>query len=509
MDASSIINEYLEKAGGPGSRGGKVLRILPNGKVVYDGHTARHSSYNGFSAQDHLQAGEAHAEVAHSHHMARSTSHEEHQYHKRMSDEHGRRATSHFKRGNEMAHADRVNGTGPADHAKALSAKANAHTPKNERENRAAIAAHEDAADAHSEIGTDEGDRTSRAHMDAARYYEDRKGQYEKSLGVPDEMRKSAGGGFAASVTGADILDAYLAKAGGEGSRGGKIIGHTKSSNKPIYAADHSANQAITSLSPKAKIRDIINATIRAHGNYSAKDHRDAGDAHEKASKRDGDVHSKLAEAHHLTGGFVGARDSKARKSFEQGDGDGAGLCIDHAITKGQDMNACDIIEDYLAKAGGEGSRGGKIIGHTRSGPVYAARHASHASYAGFSSKDHGKAGELHGKMASKHRQYALDSKGPDAHHHFDMEAHHSSISDAHFSKESSATKKSFGDGDGDHSHLFAAAQNADPDAALVRPVSDVSQSPLNDAIAATWPGMPFMAQASNNFCALMNGGKI
>lgn len=219
--------------------------------------------------------------------------------------------------------------------------------------------------------------------MDAARYYEDRKGQYEKSLGVPDEMRKSAGGGFAASVTGADILDAYLAKAGGEGSRGGKIIGHTKSSNKPIYAADHSANQAITSLSPKAKIRDIINATIRAHGNYSAKDHRDAGDAHEKASKRDGDVHSKLAEAHHLAGGFVGARDSKARKSFEHGDGDG------------------------------------------------------------------------------------------------------------------------------DHSHQFAAAQSADPDATLVRPVSDVSQSPLNDAIAATWPGMPFMAQASNNFCALMNGGKI
>ena len=59
--------------------------------------------------------------------------------------------------------------------------------------------------------------------------------------------------------------------------------------------------------------------------------------------------------------------------------------------------------ESELEK-GGEGSRGGKVIGHTRSGkPVYASKHASHKSYSNFTKEDHEDAHEIHGLKGASH----------------------------------------------------------------------------------------------------------
>ena len=59
---------------------------------------------------------------------------------------------------------------------------------------------------------------------------------------------------------------------------------------------------------------------------------------------------------------------------------------------------------DDLRKAG-EGSRGGKIIGHTKSGkPVYAGAHPLSATYGGFSASDHEDAARAHNDHADEAR---------------------------------------------------------------------------------------------------------
>jgi len=66
---------------------------------------------------------------------------------------------------------------------------------------------------------------------------------------------------------------------------------------------------------------------------------------------------------------------------------------------------ALEQLENLIEKAGGEGSRGGKIIGHTKSGkPVYLKNnsqfHADH--YRKFNADDHEDAADLHSKSGNK-----------------------------------------------------------------------------------------------------------
>ena len=62
-----------------------------------------------------------------------------------------------------------------------------------------------------------------------------------------------------------------------------------------------------------------------------------------------------------------------------------------------------NIVSDFVSKAHGEGSRGGHIIGHTKTGKaVYADKSGHDRSYAHFSHEDHQDAGKLHGAAYSK-----------------------------------------------------------------------------------------------------------
>ena len=57
-----------------------------------------------------------------------------------------------------------------------------------------------------------------------------------------------------------------------------------------------------------------------------------------------------------------------------------------------------------ILKGKGEGSRGGKVIGHTKSGkPIYETKHPG--LYGDFNAKDHADAAEAHGKAAAKHEE--------------------------------------------------------------------------------------------------------
>lgn len=80
---------------------------------------------------------------------------------------------------------------------------------------------------------------------------------------------------------------------------------------------------------------------------------------------------------------------------------------------------------DGLLEKGGEGSRGGKIIGHTKSGkPVYAGKKASENK--DFTAQDHKDASDLHSKQSSDHRAKVVHP------HNTALADHHHQVSNAH-----------------------------------------------------------------------------
>lgn len=89
---------------------------------------------------------------------------------------------------------------------------------------------------------------------------------------------------------------------------------------------------------------------------------------------------------------------------------------------------AIEQLNGLIEKAGkGEGSRGGHIIGHTKSGkPVYKTQAAGRNSYEKFSAQDHKDAAELHRKVAEDH--HTKSSIGYSTY----AKTHHASMRDWH-----------------------------------------------------------------------------
>ncbi len=71
---------------------------------------------------------------------------------------------------------------------------------------------------------------------------------------------------------------AILAKSEGAGSRGGHIIGHTRS-GKPIYASSHESYSKVLSGGDGHKPLSA-QKTHEAHPSYNIDDHADAAEAH-------------------------------------------------------------------------------------------------------------------------------------------------------------------------------------------------------------------------------------
>lgn len=71
---------------------------------------------------------------------------------------------------------------------------------------------------------------------------------------------------------------------------------------------------------------------------------------------------------------------------------------------------AIDQLDDLIKAKTGEGSRGGHVIGHTKSGkPVYAAKNAH--DYKDFTAQDHRDASMFHDQSANKHRTSSSTSE--------------------------------------------------------------------------------------------------
>jgi len=125
-----------------------------------------------------------------------------------------------------------------------------------------------------------------------------------------------------------------------------------------------------------------------------------------------------------LTKGCGSERKKKLKRCVghvkAQGKDESSAYAICQTSVKGMDM------ENDLNKAGksGEGSRGGKVIGHTRSGkPIY--DNPSHEGHKNFDHNDHAEAANLHRDL------YRMTS--PDLAHHGEREAHRAAFN-AHVS---------------------------------------------------------------------------
>ncbi len=220
------------------------------------------------------------------------------------------------------------------------------------------------------------------------------------------------------SMDGIEAMEEYLRKAEGEGSRGGKIIGHTKS-GKPIYGEGHAAYST----------QKPWGVSLKEHPDYkhfTADEHDEAAQVHwdtygkPKGSKFGGQLggytqHKYAANRIRDPENFKKSLSilSDFNKSIEstipQTDSAGSDLLdlekpktelVGKTEVKGtkkdgnldgyeeeepeekklsddedqQDMLSSlkSVNDNDLIKAEGEGSRGGKIIGHTKSGkPIY------------------------------------------------------------------------------------------------------------------------------------------
>lgn len=284
-----------------------------------------------------------------------------------------------------------------------------------------------------------------------------------------------------------------LSKAGsGAGSRGGKIVGHTKS-GKPIYAnADHSSHAKFSvedhndAMSHHQKVKGKSSGVDvdgrRGNDDYENSLQTRAIESHrsqrekklpkkEAASGGDGtDLSGILGAKHNPTmnkfHSHVTAHDIKNSKKsgynvhalghYASGMAEARKKIKDHndphqtihalkqhfesdfpplkkLIKEHTTKSLSDTLDDLIKSTPGEGSRGGKIIGHTRSGkPVY--DNHGHAAHAGFSKPDHRDAAKMHDhiqeEMDKKHANGVIGGTESTPHkdeylHHLDQQTAH------------------------------------------------------------------------------------
>lgn len=165
----------------------------------------------------------------------------------------------------------------------------------------------------------------------------------------------------------------YGAKTGkGEGARGGRVIGHTKS-GKAVYAR--------------------LTGNDRGYKHFTPQDHHDAARFHSEA-RTPGEGH--------------GYGTTGSTESFWHGKRQG-----EHEAEAKKKSGTIEKSEDSDLEKGGEGSKGGHVIGHTRSGkPIY--DKYSHGGHKNFTKEDHWDAQDAHIEYASfqdTHTSYGEKTK--------------------------------------------------------------------------------------------------
>lgn len=206
----------------------------------------------------------------------------------------------------------------------------------------------------------------------------------------------------------------------GEGSRGGRVVGHTKS-GKPIYANHNHASYKSFTPAEHREVADYHDSTQKRFESEARTSGKDSWLKHAES-------HFEAA-AHHRNQAEEKEKDSNFHKTRANKDND---------VKKSEDLNIVTIA-DYsnsnlvksfinldLVKAKGEGSRGGHVIGHTKSGKaIY--ENANHPKHKDFSVEDHNEAIEAHQKPRDEyHRSNDFSKEGKEKNHfHFEQQKEH------------------------------------------------------------------------------------
>ena len=182
--------------------------------------------------------------------------------------------------------------------------------------------------------------------------------------------------------TAIDIV-ARFGKSKGEGSHGGKVIGHTRS-GKPIYlSTDHShtmfdmAKDGVditqdwtgSKKGRRQAFKDLFRSALDMHRqhyrDWKVGDHRDAAAAHNTAGEQPL-VAGDDPEDYEGTG--------SDKRTHHFGVEEAHNLMSAALIRRRRLQDAKN--SGPIIKSHGEGSHGGHVIGHTRSGkPIYSLRH--------------------------------------------------------------------------------------------------------------------------------------
>ena len=218
----------------------------------------------------------------------------------------------------------------------------------------------------------------------------------------------------------------------GVGSRGGKIVGYTKS-GKPLY---ESANDHLKQMSYhlKKRFRDPENQehhdNVEHHLKEYIKKQGVPADEVDNASLMEdemygGGSHKNVQQTEAMTKEMAADWAKEHQQTIKKGLPQAKDL---YQLAKTLEIE--EQVEDNNTEKGGEGSRGGKVIGHTKSGkPIYHSKKAS--DYSDFTKEDHLDAAEKHNEIMNHHDRmaqkysdegkYSAEEKSADRMSHHDM----------------------------------------------------------------------------------------
>lgn len=161
-----------------------------------------------------------------------------------------------------------------------------------------------------------------------------------------------------------------------EGSRGGKVIGHTRS-GKPIYGQKHTAIPN-RDKSP-ANFNSAVQQHVDSHEGYTHEDHYDAYNAHEKLA-RDKTLPVAQRNLHVITAKKHEKAAEKDLKSKAAEKLKNPSPAMQAVLDKMRGKTTEKSMDVYIDLEKAEGARGGKVIGHTKSGkPKYQSKYAKQA----------------------------------------------------------------------------------------------------------------------------------
>lgn len=374
-----LPEEDLFKAQGEGSRGGKIIGHTKSGRPIYDAES--NNKHVNFSKEDHKDAKQAHIDKIDEHHNAywKAKSDAKRKEHEDATNYHRKQAMFHH---NSAAEYDK-NVLGKTKSGKEVKKK---HHPRDYEDFSGDD--HRDAAKLHNE--KEGGDKyLAGIHEQNAKHKDSQDAEKNDKLHNFKEVIRAS----------SSFKDAY--------DRARKI------KDVPVDVANHFSEKynPDDNLSMEQSFKKLYD---EVKGGSDKKEEKESSDLDVKVKDEirpyKGDDSAKWVRVTHNT------KDGKTLTSGQAIDLHGSKeKAIEHAkkVIKNElekdkgdlkkSFESLGVLESDDIQKSGEGSKGGKVIGHTKSGkPIYES--FDHESHKDFSAKEHDEAYQKQMGLMDKHK---------------------------------------------------------------------------------------------------------